>query len=694
MNWFRNLKIGTKILGAFMVVCAITAIVGYMGITKMRQINELADEMYQKELMGISYIKQADVDLLDIGRAEKNLLLSSTSDERQKYKTRIEEYKEKVNDNVGKARELIYTEKGKAALAKLDSALKERYEVLQKIVDTASNEDLQKSRASVELSMGVGREKSDAVEDQMNELSNIKAEDAKDEAKLTTDIYESSRNFLLILVVSGVLLGMALGLLIARIISKPIQEVAARAEKLRGLCITNLTKANEAMARGELDVKVVTGTEPLEINSKDEIGVLAGSINGIIKQTQDSVAAFEQALGTLRKVVGETKMLIQAAQDGKLSERGKADQYQGGFREMVQGVNGLMDAVTAPINEAAAVLEKVSQRDLTVRIKGDYKGDFAKIKDSLNTAVQNLEEALTQVAMGSEEVASAAGQISSGSQTLAQGASEQASSIEQIGSSLQETASMTKSNAANAKEARSLSDGARGSTEKGVNSMKKLSEAINKIKASADATAKIVKTIDDIAFQTNLLALNAAVEAARAGDAGKGFAVVAEEVRNLAMRSAEAAKNTANLIEESVNNAEGGVAINEEVLRNLDEINQQVKKVSEVVSEIAAASDQQSHGVEQINTGIDQMNTVTQQMAANSEESASAAEELSSQAEEMQSMVGTFRLSQTSNAVKRTAPRLQQAPAKTPSAKQPERATAAKVAVPQQKAATKPNGKP
>jgi methyl-accepting chemotaxis protein len=214
---------------------------------------------------------------------------------------------------------------------------------------------------------------------------------------------------------------------------------------------------------------------------------------------------------------------------------------------------------------------------------------------------------------------------------------------------------MTKRNATNAKEARSLSEGTRASSERGMESMKRLSESINKIKASSDATAKIVKTIDEIAFQTNLLALNAAVEAARAGDAGKGFAVVAEEVRNLAMRSAEAAKNTTNLIEESVNNAEGGVAINQEVLKNLDEINGQIHKVNQVMAEIAAASDRQSHGVDQINTAVEQMNQVTQQTAANAEESSSAAEELSSQSQEMLSMVSSFQLSNTGGTTVRHA---------------------------------------
>jgi methyl-accepting chemotaxis protein len=217
---------------------------------------------------------------------------------------------------------------------------------------------------------------------------------------------------------------------------------------------------------------------------------------------------------------------------------------------------------------------------------------------------------------------------------------------------------MTKQNANNAKEARLLSEGARGFASKGVDSMKRLSDAINRIKTSSDATAKIVKTIDEIAFQTNLLALNAAVEAARAGDAGKGFAVVAEEVRNLAMRSAEAAKNTSFLIEESVKNAESGVSINHEVLTNLREINDQVNKVSAVMAEIASGSDQQSQGIDQVTKSVEQMSDITQQNAANSEESAAAALELNNLALEMQKMVDAFELGvQRPQRVMHSAPR-------------------------------------
>ena len=307
--------------------------------------------------------------------------------------------------------------------------------------------------------------------------------------------------------------------------------------------------------------------------------------------------------------------------------------------------------IARPVVATARMARQLARGDLVVECTGLTRRDeIGVMSRSLYHMVANLHAVLKQVTLGADQVASAAQQISTGSQALAQGASAQASSLEEVSSSLQEMAAMTRQNAASAKEARQLADHARVSAQKGVNSMARLSEAIDKIKASADATAKIVKTIDEIAFQTNLLALNAAVEAARAGDAGKGFAVVADEVRNLAMRSAEAAKNTATLIEGSVSNADRGVAINQEVLANLIEINDQVSRVSDVMAEIAMASDQQSQGIDEINLAVEQINQVTQQTAASAEESASASEELLAQAEEMRRLVGGFHLDRSPGA--------------------------------------------
>ncbi len=374
----------------------------------------------------------------------------------------------------------------------------------------------------------------------------------------------------------------------------------------------------------------------------------------------------EELRDNLKRINASLRELITASKAGDLDRRAEANDFEGDWAELVQGVNDVLDAVLEPIGEAQSVLERIAERDLAARVKGEYRGDHARIKRALNRAVENLDEGLTQVSSSAEQVASAAEQISSGSQSLAQNTSEQASTLEEVASSLQQMRSMAEQSAGNAREVKSLSDSARKGTESGVEAMQRLSDAVRRIKASSDETAKIVKTIDEIAFQTNLLALNAAVEAARAGDAGKGFAVVAEEVRNLAMRSAEAAKSTAELIEGSVANAENGVILNQEVLDKLDDIAKQVVQVSEVMDEVTAAAEQQNTGRDQINTAIDQMNQVTQQTAANAEQSSSASEELTGQAEEMKSLVAQYTLSQATESTGRTTRR--KAPRAAPSA--------------------------
>ena len=365
----------------------------------------------------------------------------------------------------------------------------------------------------------------------------------------------------------------------------------------------------------------------------DKEGKPYGGMEVIVDQTEQKE--------TLEIVAG----LVETANRGQLSERAELGNSKGDYRKLREGINRMLDAIVGPLNEAAKVLGAAADKNLTERVTGDYVGDFAELKENINATVQNLDESLSHVYESVQQVTSASGQISSGSQSLAEGANEQASSLEEVSSSLEEMSSMTKQNAENSNQAKNLSAEAKDSAKHGNEVMGKMSDAIENIKASSDNTAKIIKTIDEIAFQTNLLALNAAVEAARAGEAGKGFAVVAEEVRNLAMRSAEAAKNTANMIEESVKNAEGGVKISEEVAKILKEIGDRSGKVNSLIEEITAASAEQSQGIEQINSAVAQMDKVTQQNAANSEESASAAEELNSQAEELVAMVGTFSLS-------------------------------------------------
>ena len=253
--------------------------------------------------------------------------------------------------------------------------------------------------------------------------------------------------------------------------------------------------------------------------------------------------------------------------------------------------------------------------------------------------VRPIRQVSLKLGAGAAEVAGSAAEMNGSSQSLAHGASEQAAALEETSSSLEQLSTQTQNNAHSAQQAAGLSAEAKSAADKGNAAMQKMSSAINEIQKSASETAKIIKVIDEIAFQTNLLALNAAVEAARAGEAGKGFAVVAEEVRNLAMRSAEAARNTSSMIEESVASARNGVAISVEVAENLGEITAAATKVSALISQISTASQEQAQGIQQVNGAVAQMDNVTQTTAAGAEETAASSKMLADQAQQMKSAV-------------------------------------------------------
>ena len=301
-----------------------------------------------------------------------------------------------------------------------------------------------------------------------------------------------------------------------------------------------------------------------------------------------------------------------------------------------------MRTMIANTQAQAKAAERISEGDLTVNIEVRSEKDL--LGQKLYELVEKNNETLSSIATAADQVSMGASQVSNSSMALSQGATEQASSVQQLTASLEEISAQTKINAQNATQANELAEVAKNTAVHGNTQMKEMQNAMNDINSSSANISKIIKVIDEIAFQTNILALNAAVEAARAGQHGKGFAVVAEEVRNLAARSANAAKETTDLIEGSIQKVEAGTKIANNTAEALNKIVDDVAKAATLVADIATASNEQAIGISQINQGIMQVSQVVQTNSATAEESAAASEELSSQAELLKESVGKYKL--------------------------------------------------
>ena len=368
---------------------------------------------------------------------------------------------------------------------------------------------------------------------------------------------------------------------------------------------------------------------------------IAEEYKGDFNELKNNLNRCIDAIGNL---IADSGALAKSAVNGELDDRADLSKHQGDFKKIVNGINDTLDAIIKPIQEAVRCLAELAEGNLSVEMSGEYLGEHAVLKNSLNATINSINEILYNVSVSVDQVNTGSRQVSDASQALSQGATESASSLEEISSSMHQINSQVERTAANSMEANNLASTAKRSAEAGSEKMGQMTQAMNDINESAMNISRIIKTIDEIAFQTNLLALNAAVEAARAGKHGKGFTVVAEEVRNLAQRSAKAAKETAEMIENSRKKAGDGTKIAAETAQSLNEMVNQIKRVGDIIGEIAAASKEEALGIHQINQGLGQVDQVTQQNTATAEESAAASEELSSQAVELKGMLEKFRL--------------------------------------------------
>ncbi len=623
MNFFNKLMLRTKIIAGSTSPLVLLVI---LGIITMFSIRSLIDANYWVDHTHkvVAEANKILGSLVDCETGQRGFMITGVEGFLDPYisgKKTLEEtltsLKQTVSDNPAQVNRLLSMEDDIDDL--FSKVMEPEIEMRRAVVEGALTMD----DISAQVVKAEGKQYMDGLRDKIAEFVEI-------ETSLMAERQsgaQSTANWAQIIMVGGVILTILIAVVIAAMIAGTIAKP-----------IKNAVEIANALAIGDV-------SQTIDYSSKDEIGMLADSFRAMTTvQKEKSDVAKQIAEGNLDvnvNVLSEEDALgksMVTMRDGlKKSER------------LQKKVSGFQNK---EVEKLSHVLDKMGQGDLTVAYNVAEADDdtkevyssFMNINNGLTSTLNSLNDILGQVQSSVEQVSSGSKQVSDSSQSLSQGATEQASSLEEVSSSITEIASQTKTNAENASQANTLSSSARDNANTGNSQMKNMVDAMNDINESSNEISKIIKVIDEIAFQTNLLALNAAVEAARAGIHGKGFAVVAEEVRNLAMRSAEAAKETTELIEGSSKKVENGSKIADETAKALEEIVEGVSKVTDLVSKIANASNEQAGGIDQVNTALGQIDQVTQSNTANAEESAAASEELSSQGAQLMQMISKFTL--------------------------------------------------
>jgi methyl-accepting chemotaxis protein len=430
------------------------------------------------------------------------------------------------------------------------------------------------------------------------------------------------------------------------------------ASQLMGMSLDGLTRNPAALAAELADLsgiatreEVIGGRTMKSIVSpmKDENGRRLGTVVEWFDRTQEveELARQEQVRELEKATEAELQKIIVAVTDGDLSNRISLEGKRGFFEVLSRQINELVDTIAVALNEVQGIVSAANEGDLTRRISTENRaGLLVKLGNGINELTENMARLVSQVKRAAEEVSRGADEISQGNANLSQRTEAQASSLEETASSMEEMTSTVKHNADNAAQANQLAVEARQRAAQGGEVVARAVQAMTEINQSSKKIADIIGVIDEIAFQTNLLALNAAVEAARAGEQGRGFAVVASEVRNLASRSATAAKEIKALIQDSVRKVDEGSTLVTQSGATLEQIVASVKRVSDIVAEIAAASGEQSAGIEQVNRAVMQLDELTQQNAALVEEASAASLSMAEQARQLNAAMKKYKVDQ------------------------------------------------
>ncbi|MBK7104856.1 MAG: methyl-accepting chemotaxis protein [Ignavibacteriae bacterium] len=666
----NNLKIGMRLGVGFGATLFLMGVVVSSGLNSLSTVNEdltlIVEDRFPKTVQANEIIDAVN----DNDRTIRNLFLRKDEAMKEESYKRFQHAKEVVDKNLAILENTVTTEKGKEILAKInDVRNNEYYPIRKKLLSELEAGNIE---AATSMLFGEFRSAQSGYFNAIigliayqNELVEIAAEDAHNS-------YNSATLLVSIIGAIALLFVVLVAWYLTKGIVKPVAIVKGGIASLESACIANLGHGLINMSKGGLDSKVIKSTQPIVINSKDELGEMAKVFNSMLSKAHAGIDAYEIVRGKINELSQEATKLIVDAKEGKLDNRGDADKFQGSYKEIIGGFNEVLDAVILPVKDGTEVLEKMAGGDLTSRVLKDYKGDHQKIKDSINLLGDSLENVLTEISDAVAATASAANQISSSAEELAAGSQEQSSqtsevatAVEQMVATITQTSQHVVGTNDAAKTAGTLANSGKVVIEDTINVMKRIEEVVSdsskiilELGESSGQIGEIVQVINDIADQTNLLALNAAIEAARAGEQGRGFAVVADEVRKLAERTTSATNEIEEMVSKIQKNSENAVEAigkgNEEVSKGMveaikagDSMGQIVKSSNEVLdisSQVATASEEQSATAEQISKSINGINTVAQESAIGIQQVAGAANDLSQLAEKLQDLVSQFKL--------------------------------------------------
>jgi methyl-accepting chemotaxis protein len=605
MKLLSNYSVSTRLAAAFATVLVLLVAMAVLSLQKMAVIQTSLDAIVDGNVRKLDLLSDMRVGLNEMTIQSRVPLVKATPADIKDASERYARFVKQFNEALSSIKPLLVSDEGKANVARIEQVAARWSEASSRLWSLVQQGKVSEATEVALSELRPARRELGGVLDKLVDQQRQFNERDKAQAHAA---YTAARNMMMVLAGLSVLLAAVLGWLITRSIVGPINRAVAVAE---------------AVSQGDTAVNI-------DVHGKDEAARL--------------LASMQKMIGVLREFSEEQKTLSSAAAAGDFSVRMKSEGKQGVFAEMSRSANDLVETTSNGINDVTRVLGALAKGDLTERITADYRGVFGQMKDDSNKTVEQLTEIVGRIKESTDSINTAAKEIAQGNADLSQRTEEQASSLEETASSMEELTSTVKQNSENAKQANQLAIGA---SEVAVRGGAVVGEVVRTMESITDASKKIadiISVIDGIAFQTNILALNAAVEAARAGEQGRGFAVVATEVRNLAQRSAAAAKEIKALIGDSVGRVETGSKLVGEAGATIQEVVTSVKRVTDIMSEISAASMEQSSGIEQVNTAVTQMDEVTQQNAALVEQAAAAAESLEEQAQSLAQAVSVFRL--------------------------------------------------